>query len=151
MRRISSAAVAVAMLTGLAACGGGEPPADMEQMDHTPAATEAAAPAPAMTGDLPEGVTPDLVAQGKEIYGSNGICFTCHGADGVGGMLAPAFTDSEWLNIDGEYESIVELVKTGVATPVEFPGMMPARGGMNLTDEQVEAVAAYVFALSRTD
>jgi len=151
MQRIWSTAVAVAMLTGLVACGGGEPPADMEEMDHAPAAADAAAPAAAMTGDLPEGVSPELVAQGKEIFGSSGICFTCHGADGTGGMLAPSFTDSEWLNIDGEYESIVEVVKTGVATPKEFPGMMPARAGVNLTDEQVEAVAAYVFALSRTD
>ena len=54
-----------------------------------------------------------------------------------------------WLNVDGEYSSIVELVKTGVAQPIEALGAMLPRAGMPLTDDQVNAVAAYAYMLSR--
>ena len=69
--------------------------------------------------------------------------------DAKGGPLAPDLTDDAWLNVDGEYLSIVELIKTGVSQPVEHPGAMLPRAGMPLTDEQVEALAAYSYMLSR--
>ena len=98
---------------------------------------------------LPEGVTAEMVAEGQDIFHGAGICLTCHLRGGVGGPLAPNLADDVWLNIDGEYESIVGIVKTGVPQPVEHPGMMLPRAGAALTDEQVRSVAAYVFALSR--
>lgn len=132
----------------LAACGGGDgaPPADeAPAVESTPAAAEAA---PAM--DLPEGVTPAMVAEGETIFStSTGICFTCHMQGGVGGPLAPDLTDDVWLNIDGSYESIVQNIITGVLEPKEHPSPMLPRAGVNLTDEQVRAVAAYVWTLSQ--
>lgn len=99
---------------------------------------------------LPEGVTVAMVQEGQDIFnGTVGICFTCHVREGAGGPLAPDLTDDEWLNIDGEYESIVAIIIKGVEEPVEYPGMMQPRAGMPLTDEQVRAVGAYVFTLSR--
>ena len=99
---------------------------------------------------LPEGVTVAMAQEGQEIFnGATGICFTCHVREGVGGALAPSLADAEWLNIDGEYESIVQIIMDGVPEPMEYPGMMQERAGMPLTDEQVRAVAAYVFTLSR--
>ena len=99
---------------------------------------------------LPEGVTVAMVQEGQDIFnGATGICFTCHVRQGVGGPLAPPLDDDEWLNIDGGYESIVEIIMTGVPEPVEYPGQMAPRANMPLTDEQVRAVAAYVFTLSR--
>lgn len=99
---------------------------------------------------LPEGVTVEMVQEGQEIFNSTtGICFTCHVREGVGGPLAPPLNDDEWLNIDGEYESIVKIIIDGVREPMEYPGMMQERAGMPLTDEQVRALAAYVFTLSR--
>ncbi len=98
---------------------------------------------------LPDGVTADMVRQGKELFEGGGICYTCHMQDGKGGPLAPDLTDSAWLNVDGEYASIVELVKEGVAQPLEHPGVMLPRAGMALTDDQVAAVAAYAYMLSR--
>ena len=98
---------------------------------------------------LPEGVTVAMAEEGQAIFnGTTGICFTCHLREGTGGPLAPNLTDDIWLNIDGEYESIVNLVITGVPQPVEHPGQMQPRAGMPLTDDQVRAVAAYVFTLS---
>ena len=98
---------------------------------------------------LPEGVTVEMVTEGQSIFHAAGICYTCHTQGGQGGPLAPDLTDDLWLNVDGEYESIVELVNTGVPQPVEHPGQMQPRAGMPLTDDQVRAVAAYVFTLSR--
>jgi mono/diheme cytochrome c family protein len=63
-------------------------------------------------------------------------------------MLAPDLTDAAWLNIDGSVEAIVRLVKEGVAQPKEHPAPMPPMGGAQLTDAEVQAVAAYVKSLS---
>ena len=128
------------------------PPADegsgdaMEPAESVPTSAEEA-----MALDeslLPEGVTVAMVEEGRELFSGGGICSTCH-LDGSGSPLAPDLTDDTWLNVDGEYSSIVELVKTGVPEPVEHPGMMLPRAGMPLTDAQVEAVAAYTYMLSR--
>lgn len=113
------------------------PPPPLEPLDVDPAI-------------LPEGVTVAMAQEGQEIFnGNTGICFTCHLREGPGGPLAPNLTDDVWLNIDGEYESIVDIIMTGVPQPVEHPGLMQPRAGMPLTDEQVRAVAAYVYTLSR--
>ena len=98
---------------------------------------------------LPEGVTVAMVEEGRDLFNGGGICFTCHLVEATGGPLAPDLTDDAWLNVDGEYSSIVELVKTGVAQPVEHLGAMLPRAGMPLTDAQVEAVSAYAYMLSR--
>ena len=131
----------------LAACGGGDgaPPAD-EAQEPAPAAEETAAPA--MDIELPEGVTAAMVTEGEAVFTGVGICFTCHLEGGVGGPLAPNLTDDVWLNIDGSYESIVQNVINGVPEPIEHPGLMLPKGGAPITDEQVNAVAAYVWTLS---
>jgi mono/diheme cytochrome c family protein len=139
---------AVLLILAMAACGGGDgaPPADEAEAPAEAAPAQEAA----MDMELPEGVTAAMVAEGQEIFnGSVGICWTCHLEGGVGGPLAPNLTDDEWLNIDGSYESIVQNVITGVAEPMEHPGVMLPRAGMPLTDEQVDAVSAYVWTLSQ--
>jgi mono/diheme cytochrome c family protein len=100
---------------------------------------------------LPEGVTPTMVQEGQAIYSGDGICYTCHGPDGTGGFLAPDLTTGEWIHIDGSFPQIVDLVIEGVAEPVMHPGPMPARGGTMISDEQVRAVAAYVWTLAQGD
>ncbi len=142
------------------ACGGGDSAEEGEApgapetagQEGGAAAVEVAPGGEALEVDpalLPEGVTAEMVQEGRDLFRGGGICYTCHMQDGQGGPLAPDLTDSDWLNVDGEYESIVELVKTGVAQPVEHPGVMLPRAGMSLTDEQVAAVAAYAYMLSR--
>ena len=143
-------------LAAVVACGGdsgGDTQASVGGDADMTAATGTESPAPAeLSIDealLPEGVTADMVRQGRELFVGGGICFTCHTVEGTGGPLAPDLTDDVWINVDGEYSSIVELVKTGVAQPLEHPGAMLPRAGLPLTDEQVEAVAAYAYMLSR--
>lgn len=143
----------LAVLTLLAACGGGDSggSAEAPMADGAEPATEDASTVelnidPAL---LPEGVTAEMVEEGRELFFGAGICYTCHMMDAKGGTLAPDLTDDVWLNVDGEYLSIVELIKTGVSQPVEHIGAMLPRAGMPLTDEQVEALAAYSYMLSR--
>jgi mono/diheme cytochrome c family protein len=98
--------------------------------------------------NLPSGVTSAMVSAGRPLYTGAGQCSTCHGDDGRGTIIGPNLTDREWLNIDGSYNAIVGVINSGVPNPKQHTQPMPARGGGNLSDDQVRAVAAYVYTLS---
>jgi mono/diheme cytochrome c family protein len=86
-----------------------------------------------------------MVAAGQQLFTT---CAACHGPDGKGlPNLGANLTDTEWLNADGTYESIQAIIKTGVPTPKQSQTPMPPMGGAQLTDDQVKAVAAYVWSL----
>jgi len=158
MMRIHRVAAHLGILAsaGLFAACGGDQSQPASESPPQPAA-DAGAPAPAAdapaVGNLPAGVTAEMVAQGQQIFHGQGICFTCHGQNGIGTPLAPNLTDQEWVNLAGGpdlYEQIVQNVITGVPQPKEHPAPMPPMGGAQLTDEQVRAVAAYVYSLSNS-
>jgi mono/diheme cytochrome c family protein len=91
------------------------------------------------------------VALGDSIFHgqtAGGTCFTCHGQDEKGTALAPNLSDKTWIDGDGTYNYIVQRVITGVPHPKQYPAPMPPKGGANLSDAQVHAVAAYVYSLS---
>lgn len=155
-RRLAGATLCSLLALGLAACGGDGEPAD--QAADTPATTPATTPPattapaadPALAAVLPEGVTAQMVDQGRQIFNGNGICFTCHGQNGTGGPLGPALNDQDWIHLtQGDIGEIEAIVRTGVQQPEEHPGVMLPMGGAQLNDEQVRSVSAYVFALSR--
>jgi mono/diheme cytochrome c family protein len=138
------------LFLAIAGCGGdGGAPA--EGADEPETAAPAAEEVVAADMELPEGVTAAMVAEGETIFTGEGLCFTCHMQGGVGGPLAPDLTDDTWTNIDGSYESIVQNVIAGVLEPKEFVSPMLPRGGSSISDEQVRAVAAYVWTLSNGD
>lgn len=137
------------LVVSMAACGGSGGDAAPGEAEQPAAEAEPAAAEEAMDIELPEGVTPAMVAEGEAIFMGQGICHTCHMQGGVGGPLAPNLTDDVWLNIDGSYESIVQNIINGVLEPKEHPSPMLPRGGTSITDEQVAAVAAYVWTLSQ--
>ena len=143
--------LATAAVVLLAACAGDAADEPADDMGAETPAPQPQQPAQSTVGanvDLPEGVTQEMVAQGEQIFNQQ-ICFSCHGANGVGSVLGPALTDQEWLNTDGSYEGIMGIVRTGVPQPVQFTSSaMPPMGGIQLTDEQIRQVAAYVYALS---
>ena len=96
--------------------------------------------------------TPAELALGDSIFhgkAAGGTCFACHGADAKGTALAPDLTDAAWLNGDGSPPFLMRTIMHGIATPKRYPGPMPAMGGAQLTHAQVQAVAAYVWRLSR--
>jgi mono/diheme cytochrome c family protein len=147
MQRFLTRSAGALSVVLLAACGGGA--ADAAPPAEQPADTaQPAAAAPAANMQLPEGVTPEMIAEGKTIFDGPGLCVTCHGPDAKGGPLAPDLTDEEWIHIPGRiYPDIVNLIMTGVPNPTQHPSPMPARGGSSITDDQVKAVAAYVWSL----
>ena len=100
---------------------------------------------------VPAGATPEMVALGNRIYhGEVGgaPCAGCHGATGGGTPLGSDLTKKEWLWSDGSWKGLAKTIADGVPVPKQYRSPMPAMGGAQLTPEQVEAVAAYVWALS---
>jgi cbb3-type cytochrome c oxidase subunit III len=108
----------------------------------------AAAPAAAQA-KLPAGVTPAMITKGKTIFTSTGLCFACHGMDAKG-MVGPNLTDQTWIHGKGSYPEIVQIVTTGipVAETKTGKGAMPPKGGSQISEDDVKAVAAYVWSLS---
>jgi len=110
-----------------------------------------AAPKPAAAAGAGGAQSPQQVALGDSIFHgqvAGGTCTACHGQDAKGTAIAPDLTDQQWLNGDGSYAFIVKTVTTGVPQPKQHPAPMPPKGGATLSDEQVKAVAAYVYSLS---
>jgi mono/diheme cytochrome c family protein len=111
----------------------------------------AATAVPARAQGLPAGVTQDMVDKGKAIFTGAGNCYACHGQNAQG-MLGPTtnLIDHTWLHSDGSYQGIVGYIKKGVTKEESKSGIpMPARGGSNITDDQVNQVASYVWSISR--
>lgn len=105
---------------------------------------------PAYGQGLPAGVTQDMVDKGKAVFTGAGNCYACHGQNAQG-MLGPTtnLVEHQWLHSDGSYAGIVAYVKKGVSKEESKSGIpMPARGGSNITDEQVNQTAAYVWSIS---
>lgn len=118
--------------------------------DPPPVRGDLAGPAvagPVVVANLPPGVTQEMVDQGQQLYGT--VCVACHGAGGAGGVVGPSLNDQNWVHIGGAYEEIVQITLEGVAQPREFPAPMPPRGGGPFSDDEVRAIAAYVYALSQ--
>lgn len=99
-----------------------------------------------VANNLPAGVTQAMVDAGQDKFGT--VCAGCHGVGGTGSASAPALNDNQWLDVPGDYPSIVQVITTGVPNPKQYPAPMPPRGGGNFDDEGVRELAAYVYALS---
>jgi mono/diheme cytochrome c family protein len=90
-----------------------------------------------------------MIDEGRRLWGGQGLCLACHGPEGKGG-LGPDLTDGRWDHTDGSYEQLVAVIIKGVMSDASKSGqIMPPRGGGGLNDEQVKAVAAYVWTLNR--
>ena len=64
------------------------------------------------------------------------------------GAVGPNLTDAEWIHSDGSYDAIVKQITTGVPKEESKSGIaMPPKGGSTITDDEVKAVAAYVYSL----
>lgn len=133
--------LSVVALASLVACRGGS-------------AGDPPSPSGNAANARPAGVTDQMIALGDSLF-NNGSCIRCHGAKGVGAQNGPALNDAVWVQLQtGAYPEIVQLVTTGVpAAAIKDPtrkNPMGARGGrMNLNDDQIRAVAAYVWSMSR--
>lgn len=138
--------------TAIAACssGGGSPasaPAPAPSSAR-PATTAAAAPASAASV-----VTPAMIAMGDSLYHA-ATCRRCHGPDAKGAQNGPSLLGPSFMHVNGSYDDFVRIITSGVPTDSikdkSHQFAMRPRGGGNppLTDDQVKAVAAYVYSLS---
>ena len=97
---------------------------------------------------LPLGVTQELIDKGNGIFHKDGLCYACHGTDAKG-MVGPNLTDDVWIHSKGSYDEIVAQVMKGVSKEESKSGVvMPPKGGSSISDDDVKAVAAYVWSLS---
>jgi mono/diheme cytochrome c family protein len=115
-----------------------------------PVATAAAAVAIA---DLtpPPGSNAEQLALGERVYrglAGGGNCLGCHGSDGAGTMVGSNLIDANWLWSDGGVAGIKGTIVKGVTASKQSFGAMPPLGGVPLQAADVDAVAAYVWAIS---
>lgn len=92
----------------------------------------------------------ELYRKGREIYGRDGYCSTCHQPNGRGLTAAgfPPIAGTRWVT--GSEERLIKLTLHGLTGPIEvlgkeYPGsvpMTPFRG--MLDDEEVAAILTYV-------
>ena len=103
---------------------------------------------------VPPGATGDQVALGNRIFHgevSDGTCSGCHGPDAKGTQVGPDLTSGNWAWGDGSLASITKTVTNGVPRPRNYTGVMPPKGGAELSNADVAAVAAYVWAVGHTN
>lgn len=107
-----------------------------------------------LTDTIPEEALAGMIEAGSRVF-NGGSCILCHAVGGRGdGRRAPDLTDVEWLHSEGSFEGILRTIVWGVETdemkavaPRPFE-MFPV-GGMNLSNEERGALAAYVWSLGR--
>ena len=125
-------------------------PAPTKQAEASPGALPPEGMHPDAGLPVPPGATAQQVALGKKIFHgevAGGTCAGCHGADGIGTPVGADLQSGTWLWGDGSLQSITDIIKTGVPKPKQHPGAMPPFGGVLLSDIDLAAVAAYVWAI----
>jgi len=97
---------------------------------------------------VPEGVTPARIAEGGKLFNGPGVCSACHGPESKG-VMGLDLTDTLWIHSSGTFSEIVQQIVEGVPQNRSKSGLlMPPGGGGQLNNEQIKAVAAYVWSLS---
>jgi glucose/arabinose dehydrogenase len=99
---------------------------------------------------VPVGTTKEQVALGYRIFRgevSAGTCSGCHGSDAKGSTVGSDLTRGKWLWGDGSLEALTATIERGVPAPKQSDGAMPPKGGAALSESDVKAVAAFVWAV----
>jgi mono/diheme cytochrome c family protein len=99
---------------------------------------------------VPDGFTKEQVALGNRVFhgdAAGGTCGGCHGSDAKGSPIAPDLTTGKWLWSDGSLKGLETTIKNGVPQPKAHPGAMPPEGGVTLSQADLDAVSAYVWAI----
>jgi glucose/arabinose dehydrogenase/cytochrome c5 len=98
---------------------------------------------------VPPGATAAQVARGDSVFHGEdgGTCSGCHGAGGQGSPVGAKLTGPTWLWSNGDLAGIRATIVSGVAKPKAASGAMPPLGGVALSNEDVDALAAYVWAI----
>ena len=124
-------------------------PAGLTKIAAAPAPKMVAASAAASQGGglpTPPGATPIQVAAGDQLYHTQS-CVGCHGADAKGTPVGPDLTSGKWLWGDGSLAALKNTIANGVAAPKQYRSPMPAKGGAQLSDSDLDSMTAYVWAV----
>ncbi|MEN3974049.1 c-type cytochrome [Emcibacter sp. SYSU 3D8] len=95
---------------------------------------------------VPEGFTSDQIVLGRDVYLAQS-CSGCHASNGKGTPFGPDLTSGTWLWGDGSVAAISEAIRDGIPAPKEYKSVMPPLGGGALSEAELAAIAAYVWAL----
>lgn len=99
--------------------------------------------------ERPAGVTDSAISWGKALFHGSARCDRCHGRGARGSPYGPDLADAIWWHGPGSYEWLVREVTHGIPANLTVTGdPMPARGQVNMSDADVRAVAAYLWAVS---
>jgi mono/diheme cytochrome c family protein len=104
----------------------------------------------AQESELPAGITVERVDQGLQLYHGKGACTVCHGDFGLGSAEGPALVTGPWKLGDGSYDWLRHITRHagwGARSPDDDPRAM--RGPTVLDPDEISAVAAYVWTISR--
>ncbi|KAB1069474.1 c-type cytochrome [Methylobacterium planeticum] len=99
---------------------------------------------------VPPGATKQQVALGERVFhGEVGgaTCGGCHGSDAAGSPVGADLTSGKYLWSDGSLKGIEDTIANGVPEPKEHGGVMPPMGGVQLSEADLKAVAAYAWAV----
>jgi len=105
---------------------------------------------------IPAGATREQIVMGDKIFHGqmkDGTCLGCHGSDAKGTPQGPSLVSGNFVQGAGgqgsdTLEAITKFITEGVAKPRNFSDPMPPKGGAPLSDADIAAVAAYVWAIS---
>jgi glucose/arabinose dehydrogenase/cytochrome c553 len=99
---------------------------------------------------IPPGSSREQIALGDRIFHGEekgAACAGCHGPAGQGTPGGSSLISGKWLWGSGSLAAIKHTITVGVPKPKLDTGLMPAKGGAQLSDADVAAVAAYVWAI----
>jgi len=101
---------------------------------------------------LPPGMTLGMIREGDSLFHSRGHCFACHGSEAQGLPAAGDAITETLTYIPFVWQAIDSLIAVGMPDALtRSPIGMPGRGGKHdLTDDQIQRIGAYVWAISQT-
>lgn len=89
---------------------------------------------------------PALAADGGAIFKSK--CATCHGADGQGSAMAPAFTGNDFVK-SGTDDAIATVIKNGRdGADKKYSQFAIGMPKQNLSDDELKAVIAQLKSIA---
>jgi mono/diheme cytochrome c family protein len=105
---------------------------------------------PTVLPALPPGMTLDMIRAGDQLFHTKGGCFVCHGLEGQGMPAAGDAITNSLAYVQHDWRQIDSLITAGLPDAyTRSPIAMPPRGARSdLTEAEIQRIAAYVWAIS---
>jgi cytochrome c5 len=105
---------------------------------------------PTVLPPLPSGMTLDMIRDGDLLFHGKAGCFVCHGTEGQGMPAAGDAITNSLAYVQHDWRQIDSLITAGLPDAyTRSPIAMPPRGARSdLSDAEIQRIAAYVWAIS---